>query len=39
MLPISDESHIVCLVACEDIIYSLSIDDMIREVCSFLLMT
>jgi hypothetical protein len=36
MLQKNDESHIVCLVACEDIVYSTSIDDITLEVCSLL---
>ncbi len=31
MLPKSDESHIVCFVACEVAIYSTSVDDMTIE--------
>jgi hypothetical protein len=36
MLPKSDESHIVCFVACEVAIYSTFVDDITIDVCFLL---
>ncbi len=36
MLPESDGSHIICFVACEVTIYSISIDDITIKVCFLL---